>query len=270
MLLKDETLLQDILLQLVEINQFTRNDCKEGWLQYNMRHCSLMHQYASILVERLHYEVDDHVLQLIAWSHDLFKEKVLDKKQEYKEFDNIKLPQDINRYIRTNMSILEKYNTDMYFNSDIQLHPQAASIFLYQTYDISEPLIIYPILFHSCPIMKVYHTLDENIRTLVDIIVLADKLSSNYLRIHSNKTTLFNLEQIVFGVDTNEFNFSLGLLVARLIAQGKSTEANSLESTAHYYARAKEINPLLMASSNLLKGKPKLWPKRKSLLVRTL
>lgn len=78
-------------------------------------------------------------------------------------------------------------------------------------------------MFHSCPIMSIYSTLNYRTRTMVDIISLSDKLSSNYLRINykeKNEVSI-DLDLAVFGADGKEFNYTLGLLIARLISQGK-------------------------------------------------
>ena len=79
----------------------------------------------------------------------------------------------------------------------------------------------------------------------VDIVMLADKLSSNFQKIHHYKEKVdFNLHHAVFGMG-KEFNFSLGLLLARMLSQGSSTEEQSIISTDFYYQRALSVNPLL-------------------------
>ena len=262
----------DSLEVLMELNQFTREDCSPSFAEYNMKHCSLLEQYALLLAEKLEVDVDPIIIKYVAWSHDLLKEKSLSKDQEYKYFRDFKVPQDINRYIRTNMDLLESFKLDLYFNSDIQLHSQAAAIFLYHEFKVNDERVLYPVFFHSCPIISVYETLSYELQTLVDITMLADKLSSNYLRINYNGIKVpVNLETCVFGSDGSEFNYSLGLLLARMIGQGNSKEVNSIKATEFYFKRASEINPLLKENFSFeRKGVYKLWPKRKSLLVKML
>ena len=56
--------------------------------------------------------------------------------------------------------------------------------------------------------MYVYEKLDKKIQTMIDITMLADKLSSNYLRINFRKVDVrIDLDQVVFGLSGNEFNY---------------------------------------------------------------
>lgn len=250
--------------RILDLNEFIHKDSK--LFDYHINHIHLTRRYALLLADRLGSNIDPNKLEYIALAHDLFKERALNKKKIFVEWEGLQVPQDINQYVRLNLDILEGLLLDEYFNTDIQLHPQAAAIFLIKEFGINDPEIIYPIIFHSCPIIPVYETLSQQTREAVDIIVLADKLSSNWLKINTRTVKVrTDLDLMVFGLNGREFNYTLGLLVARLISQGNSKEKNSVISTNHYHKRLKDQNPLTMQNISLRKlGGNAIWPKRKS------
>jgi len=237
-----------------------------------MLHVVLMGWYAREICARGHFKCFDRIkLTNISYIHDLFKEKYMKKimvpELEHLNFDNKEIPRDLNKYVRMNLNILEPFGLDDYFNSDIQLHPLAAVIFLAKEYGITDPQIIYPIAFHSCPIIPIYKKLDSVTNMMIDIVMLADKLSSNHLKIQRGEEVRVDLDRMVFGEDDREFNYSLGLYVARLLSQGDSKEENSIEATKYYYNGLKELNPLIQNEINIKTlGGQRLWPKRKSRL----
>lgn len=250
---------------ILKLNQFIQHD--RITFNYHMRHIELAKQYAIILSKKLDLEVDESKISYIALAHDMFKEHGLHKKNDGKiSWYNHNIPQDLNRYIRLNLDILEKFKLSDFFNTDIQLHPLAAGLFLHTEFNINDPEILYPIFFHSCPIMEVYEKLEHNTKNLVDVMILADKLSSNYIRINERRQPVrIDLDKLVFGDNGNEFNYSLGLFAARLISQGKSPGKQSSIATEYYYNRLKAINPLISKNNGIkMLGGNKLWPKRKS------
>lgn len=234
-----------------------------------MDHIQLARKYAMILSKKLDVHISNRKLEYITLAHDLFKERALDASKTV-TWKGYNIPQDLNRYVRTNLNILEEYGLDEFFNTDVQLHPLAAGIFLNTEFGVKDKEILYPIFFHSCPIISVYETLTPRTRHMVDVMMLADKLSSNYLRINSKCSEVrTDLDLMVFGPTGKEFNYTLGLFVARLISQGRSQEIQSLISTDHYHKRLCEQNPLIGKGYSIKKlGGSKVWPKRKSQLLR--
>ena len=237
---------------------------------YHMHHIRLVKEYAQIINHRLGNPYSDERLRFIAYSHDLFKERSLNPKRNL-IWNGITIPQDNNRYVRLNMKTLEEFGLTDYFNTDIQLHGLASGIFLKNKLHIDDPEILYPIFFHSCPIMPVYQTLSPTIQGMVDVIMLSDKLSSNYLCINEkHKSVRLDLDLAVFGKDGNEFNYTMGLFLARVLGQGKSREKESIATTKYYYDRLKEINPFIPKSYQVQRlGGMNKWPERKSKVLPT-
>jgi hypothetical protein len=100
---------------------------------------------------------------------------------------------------------------------------------------------------------------------MIDIIVLADKLSSNYLKInYLHSEVRVDLDQVVFGSSGRELNYSLGLYLARVIGNGKCEEKHGLESILYYYNRLKIDNPFISQITFKDLGGNRQWPERKS------
>lgn len=240
------------------LNQFIHSDY--GKLDYHMAHLEYVYKYTIKISKQLGIPFDHNKWAYISYGHDLLKERGLDPDKEV-SWRGIQIPQDPNRYVRTNLDILENYKVEEYFNSDMQYHALASAIFMVKELHISSPEIIYPIMFHSCPIMNIYDTLPKNIQTAVDITMLADKLSSNWLRINMlDKEVCCDLDLAVFGESGREFNYTLGLYLARLISQGKSDGEQSKITTEYYYERLCRTNPLIKKRPEL--GGKQQWPKR--------
>ena len=200
---------------LLDLNVFIHHNNK--MFDYHMKHINLVKDYAIIINKKLNSHLNIRKLSYIALSHDLFKERSLDPSKTV-IWEGHDIPQDTNRYVRSNLDILEEYELDEYFNSSIQYHALSAGIFLIKEFGITDKEILYPVMFHSCPIISIYEKLDLRTRNMIDIIMLADKLSSNYLRINYRETEVrVDLDQAVFGSNGREFNYSLGLYLARLI-----------------------------------------------------
>ena len=254
---------------LLELNHFIQH--KRITFNYHMQHIKLARKYALILNNKLNAGLDPVKLSFVALAHDLFKEHGLNPMKDGKVFWNEHpIPQDLNRYVRMNLDTLEEFGLVDFFNTDVQLHALAAGIFIYKELGIKDPEILYPVFFHSCPIMDVYKTLDPKIQTAVDIMMLADKLSSNYLRINSRRMIVrADLDLAVFGANGKEFNYSLGLYMARLIGQGKSPDKQAIATTYHYFKRLQAINPLVSRYISVKQlGGNRLWPKRTSQVLK--
>lgn len=238
--------------------------------EYHIKHIELVRRYLNILNRKLDLHINPSKLTFIAYAHDLLKERGLDPNTT-KSWKSHEIPQDLNRYIRTHLKTLEEFGLEDYFNTDIQQHALAAGIFLYEELGIKDKEILYPVMFHSCPIIDVYKTLSPKIQNIIDITILADKLSSNYLRInYKHSEVRVDLDQVVFGSNGREFNYSLGLFLARVISQGNSNEKNSQLATDYYYNKLSETNPLLGSKIDSIKkiGGNKIWQPRKSKVIK--
>jgi len=248
---------------LLDLNYMIHHDNKK--FDYHMKHIKLVKQYACIVNKMLNSPISNHKLSYIAYAHDLFKERSLDPNKPI-IWRNITIPCDTTRYVRENLDVLERFELDDYFNSSLQYHALSSGLFLIKEFKISDNEILYPIMFHSCPIIEIYEKLNSKLQTMIDIIMLADKLSSNYLKINYLKRKVrIDLDQAVFGSNGNEFNYSLGLLLARILSQGKSQEEQTVLATQYYFNRLKKINPLIGNNINIKQiGENKLWPERKS------
>lgn len=250
---------------LLELNRFIHQDGK--MFDYHMKHIKLVRKYAFLLNQKLDAHISWNKLSYIALSHDLFKERSLRPSEDGTiKWNNHNIPQDTTKYVRTHLDVLEEYGLDEYFNTGVQYHALASGIFLRTEFGIKDTEILYPVFFHSCPIISIYENLSPRVRRAIDITILADKLSSNYLRINYRGSSVrIDLDQAVFGLNGKEFNYTLGLFLARLIGQGKSEEVQSVKSTEYFYKRLCDQNPIISKNYNVKKlGGNEKWPKRKS------
>lgn len=236
----------------------------ERW-EWHLKHILLTERYAHIINQRLGEPVSYEVLSQAALGHDLLKDKYLHSSTAETYATSV-IPKDLNRYVRSNLDILEEFMLDDYFNTDITLHALSAGIWMHTEMRINDYGVLYGVFFHSCPIIPVYNELTEDIQTVVDIIMLADKLSSNYMRINDREgTARIDLDLSVFGPTGTEFNYTTGLLMARLIGYGKSKEINGYESLQYYTRRARSICPLVSKQYSISKlGGARHWAKRES------
>ena len=254
------------LRMLLDMNEFIHYSPEKEYAEYHSAHIDLVKQYALILNHRLGFRLSDHKLAYIAYAHDLLKEHGLNESLDRKYHEH-PIPENPILYVRNNLDILEDYGMDDYFNSATQYHALAAAIFLIKELHVRDPEIIYPVMFHSCPIIPVYETLTPTIQKYVDITMLSDKLSSNYLRINWRETpTLYDLEKAVFGENGNELNYTLGLYLAKLI--GDKDDEEGKKALEYYADRLTRIMPWIN-TKKIASGGAKKWPKRKSLLLRT-
>jgi len=132
---------------LLELNEFIHgNNFK---YEYHMNHIQLVREYAYVLNEKLGKPCDDEKLALAALAHDLFKDRALNPLAGEKKWNEIIIPQNNNFYVRKNLDILDTFNIGDYFNTDIQLHPLAAGIFLNKELELDDIEVLYPIFFHN-------------------------------------------------------------------------------------------------------------------------
>lgn len=249
---------EKICSMILQMAEFCYRD--EKTFEYHMEHLKLTADYALLLNDKLGHPVNDLDLIFISYAHDLLKEKGLTYPSPISWYGH-HIPNDLTTYVRMNLKSLEAFSLDDYFNTSVGYHAIGSAIFMIKEFNITDPIDVYPIAFHSCPIIPLYKTLDPNVQRTIDIIVLADKLSSNWLRINMQEVRVkVDLDLLVFGEDHNEFNYTTGLFIARMIGHGNSNEKFSRESLLYYYNRASKSNPFL--GKNYSKGDNKIWPKR--------
>ena len=252
------------LKRMLDINEFIHGNGDPEYAAYHERHIKLAKLYACTLNNSLGFGISNKKLSFIALAHDILKEKGLNPEWN-RSWRGIQIPEDTNRYVRTNLDILEEYNgMDEYFNTAVQYHALAAAIFLHKEFGVRDPEIIYPVMFHSCPILPVYEQLPKKIRHMVDIIVLSDKLSANRIRIEKGKPVRGDLDLAVFGHNGKSLNYDIGLYMARWIKLDiDGTEYENMINE-YYLNRAKSIMPITFKKP----GDPKVIPFRESNIVK--
>ena len=252
---------------LLDMNEFIHDSPEKEYAEYHRTHIDLVNQYSLILNKRLGFKLSEFKLTYNAYAHDLLKEHGLDELRQRK-YKSHTIPENVTLYVRNNLDILEQYGMDEYFNSAAQYHALAAAIFLVKELKITDPEIIYPVMFHSCPVINVYEALPVKTQQYVDIMMLADKLSSNYLRINWRETPVaVDLDLAVFGENGNELHYALGLYLARAI--GDKTDAVGVQAMSYYTERLSRNMPWINIKKIALGGAKK-WPKRKSPLTKTV
>jgi len=226
---------------------------------YRIRHARLTVDYTERLMRSFHILVvdDRRKLSIAARFHDLLKADATlgsgSSQLVFAKMAELGFPTDLKEYIYTNSEYFPTLGVQG-FTENIAEHALALVLHMLVHYDILDREILYPILFHSCPILPTYSKLNQRRQTMIDIITLADKLSSNALRLLGDadgKKAPFNLHLAVFGVDDCEFNFTEGLFLARLLSQGKSQDPYSLVMTQYYFQRLKERSPLWAKTNNI-------------------
>lgn len=228
-------------MHILKLNDEMRKGCK--WHDTHIQHIKLVKDYATYINKLLGNPVNRHKLGFAALAHDTLKENYKEKTQV---IDDIFIPGSAEEYVRDNIDTIIKYVPEEYLWSDLQFHATGATVFLEKEMGITDPEILYPVLFHSLPVIEVYKNLDPKIQTMIDIMVLSDKLSSNWVRINMmDEEVRCDLDHIVFGPNGNEFNYALGIYVARLIGAGKEPDYVSDACTLHYFHRLHVQNPLI-------------------------
>ena len=251
------------LIEIDELNQ------KESLFYiYHKKHIDLVCEYALIINEKLNANLNPLTLAMVSYAHDIFKESALNKDRVVL-YNDKEIPQDLRKYIDENKSVLSEYGMDDYTDNFVN-HAMASAIFIIKELNIADKNVIYPVLFHSCPIISIYKTLDKETQTYVDIIQLADKLSSNYLKLNNGKKVRCFLEEIVFGKDNEEFNYTIGLFLARLISKGKDEQKFQKESLDYYEKRVKDKIPFFKFTKLKDLGEKKIWENQKSKVLKSV
>ena len=128
----------DMLLNMNEFIQRNRPS-----LSYHITHIKLVEKYALILHKKLNSNTEIGKINYMALCHDILKERGLNPKLEGSVYwRNHNIPQDLNRYVRMNLDVLDEFNLSDYFNTDIQLHALAAGIFIRKELNITDPEIL--------------------------------------------------------------------------------------------------------------------------------
>lgn len=233
------------------------------WREYHKKHIHLVYEYAKVLNERLGNKLDNNKLQLSAYAHDILKESSLVISKDGTVFyEDINIPQDLRKYIKDNKEITDSFGLPENINNEAMFHGIAISILMKKEFGIDDMNILYPIIFHSCIIVDIYEKLSEETQLYIDAIRLADKLSSNYLKLNAGKKVRCFIEDMVFGPN-NDFNFTIGVYIARLIG---GTSDNELDKKAikFEYDRVRKIYPFIDIKKKKELGEKKLWEKRNS------
>ena len=104
---------------------------------------------------------------------------------------------------------------------------------------------------------------------MIDLTVVADKCSSNYLKIQQYVPCNFRMEDILFGMDGKEFNFSAALFAARLIGSENYSDEFNKDINIFYLHRLNRINPFIMDKVHIKDyGRKKIWERKPSILLR--
>ena len=251
---------------LKELNEKWYSDLRTH--KYHMAHLELFKRYAFEINLRLGHPFQEEDLATIAYAHDLFKDD--NPKVKYTNHG-----EDI---LVTKESIQKKYgNSIEYFGfkkkekSVLSEHAKCAALFVMNCEELSDynKDILYPIIFHSLPILRVYQDLTQEIQLMVDITVVVDKCSSNYLKIQQYVPCYFRMEDILFGADGKEFNFSAALFAARLIGSEKYSDEVNKDINTFYLNRLNRINPFIMDKIHIKEyGRKKIWERKPSILLR--
>ena len=260
---------------ILELDDFIYSN--QLYKEYHTEHIKLAEKYAFEINRRLGNPCDNMKISMMTLAHDLLKESGLKHEiRIYKYRDrNIEIPTNLNSYVRTNLNVLEKYGLDEYFNTDASLHGLAAGIFLSSEFDMYDKEILYPIMFHSCPILKVYRALPAKTRLMIDIMVLSDKLSSNWIKKDNLEEVVIDLDAAVFGLTGKEFHFDNGVYLAKIIGNGTDPGEQAKKMTEYYFYKACLSDPLLALRETPIitikeLGGKKIWPQRESLAFQNL
>ena len=251
---------------LKELNDKWYKDLRSH--KYHMAHLELFKRYAFEINSRMGNPFDQEDLSMIAYAHDLFKD-------DHKDVQYTNNGEDI---FMTKEVICHKYEKSLeYFGfkkkekTVLSAHAKCAALFVMNCQELEgyNKDILYPIIFHSLPILRLYRDLTAEIQRLIDITVLADKCSSNYLKIQQYVPVHFRLEDILFGVDGSEFNFSAALFAARLIgSEGYNDEFNK-DMNTFYLNRLNKINPFIVDKTTIKEyGRKKIWERKQSILLK--
>ena len=233
-----------------------------------MAHLELFKMYAFEINLRLGSPFSQEDLATIAYAHDIFK----DDNHRVQYTNN---GEDI---FVTKEDILSRYGSSIeYFGfkkgekAALSEHAKCAALFIMNCEEIVDynKDILYPIIFHSLPILRVYRDLTREIQLMIDLTVVADKCSSNYLRIQQYVPCNFRMDDILFGMDGKEFNFTTALFAARLIGSEGYNDDFNKDINTFYLHRLNRINPFVINKLNIKDyGRKKIWERKQSILLR--
>lgn len=225
---------------------------------YRSAHMETSAVYAERILAVLIDDAEDKKKNELLWKikcaaigHDILKDKYFNKDAEDKIINGYTIPQNLETYIQKNMDVLEKFKMDKYLNTAVQDHAVASGIFIHNNFGIDDEMIIYPIMFHSCPILPVYQILNDNLQKMIDVMVLSDKLSASIVKPQFDKKVKIDLKSMLYGISGCEFNFTQALLMARLIGHDNSKDAHSNMMVEYYHERALQTNPLIFPEGQL-------------------
>jgi len=201
-----------------------------------------MEVFMNVVSEKIDYKFDKKLFPIIAWSHDLLKDRENSFSKFYQENKN-----NIKRFHLTNE-----------MRKALSEHAYRSAEFLSNyPFNITDGKILYSILFHSSPIIEIMNNvLSKDTKEYVNLTILCDKLSSNYLRIINNEETYFNLVNTLFGENLDEFNYDDGLY---LISTFNNIYNNKYSKEVVEYYKSK--SKLSITRIEELK----LWPRNEKL-----
>lgn len=201
--------------------------------KYHMNHIIRAATYGAEINAKLDFPVERNKLNFALLMHDILKGSV---SAEYMD-DNDKKSD----YIKDNYNILNKLNLYQYWKK-MSKHAVAGGIFVYNLLKESNNLdgnedIVRAIMFHSYPIVAVYKNLNKSNRIMIDIVVLADKLSSNWIKINdpSEESPKYYLEEELYGKDKKQIKFDYALVKAREIGMGDPEKAKKQNKKAYLF-----------------------------------
>jgi len=216
---------------------------------YHMWHCFVMEKYMNIIADKYDkFKFDKELFPLIAWSHDLLK----DRESKFSTF-----------YQKNTSNRKRFFLSDSMYNS-LSTHAYRSAEFLSNyPFNVIDGKILYSVLFHSIPIIEIMEKiLSADTREYVNITMLCDKLSSNYWRITNGIETWCDLDKIVFGDNGDELNYNKGLYYTRLLDGMKYKNKYSIQAEEYY-------RKLYDTDINIKLEEKKIWEKRKNLLFKT-
>ena len=220
----------------------------EQEFNYHMKHCFVMEKYMNIIADKYDkFKFDKKLFSIITWSHDLLK----DREHKFSTF-----------YQKNTSNRKRFFLSDKMYDS-VSTHAYRSAEFLSNyPFNVIDGKILFPILFHSVPIIDIMvKCLSQDTREYINITILADKLSSNYWRIYNNIETPCDLALEVFGNNFDKFDYFKGIYIARLLDDYKYKNIYSTEAT-EYYRKLYDENQYIKL------GEKKIWEKRKNPLFK--
>jgi len=231
---------EDLLKVLIDTNILLHRHEEE--FNYHIIHCYLMESYMNLIADKYDkYNFDKSLFPIIAFGHDLLK----DRENKFSTF-----------YQKNTSNRKRFFLSDSMYNS-LSTHAYRSAEFLSNyPFNVTEGKILFPILFHSIPIIDVMiKYLSPATREYINLTMLCDKLSSNYWRITNGIKTWCDLDKIVFGDNGDELNYNKGLYYARLLNGIKYKNKYSIQAEEYY-------RKLYDPSVNIKLEEKKLWEKR--------